>query len=94
MPAFTSRYAPASHQLPRASVDCHCHAFEDPARYPPGTDRSYTPLFEPFSKYLKMCEVTGIERTVQVNSAIYPALTFASRATLVHFPPDSGENDD
>jgi 2-pyrone-4,6-dicarboxylate lactonase len=58
-------------RLPRGSVDCHCHVFENPARYPLGTDRSYTPAFEPFSKYLRMCEVTGIDRTVQVNSAIY-----------------------
>jgi 2-pyrone-4,6-dicarboxylate lactonase len=52
-------------------TDCHCHTFEDPARFPLTPNRSYTPHPAPLEAYLRMCDVLGIERTVQVNSATY-----------------------
>ena len=57
--------------MPRGMTDCHCHTFEDPARFPLTTGRSYTPHPAPLEAYLKMCSVLGIERTVQVNSSAY-----------------------
>jgi len=53
------------------SIDCHCHVFEDQAKYPLTSNRSYTPTLEPLEKYQQMCEIVGIERTVQMNSAVY-----------------------
>lgn len=70
LPARASTRAPR-HKLPRGSVDCHCHVFEEQTKYPLGSDRSYTPRLEPLEKYLDMCETVGIDRTVQMNSAVY-----------------------
>src|SRR5512146_1946072 len=59
------------HAIPPGTVDCHCHVFEDEARYPLAADRSYTPPPCPLSEYLGICAVLGIERTVQVNASVY-----------------------
>jgi predicted TIM-barrel fold metal-dependent hydrolase len=59
------------HRLPPGSTDCHCHTFEDAARYPRGKEFSYVPAPAPLSSYLRMCGAVGLERTVQVNSSIY-----------------------
>ena len=59
------------HALPAGSTDCHCHVFEDPRKYPLVGHRSYTPPYLPLSRYLSMCEVVGLQRTVQVNASVY-----------------------
>jgi predicted TIM-barrel fold metal-dependent hydrolase len=62
---------PPRQPLPRGATDCHCHTFDDPARYPLIAHRAYTPHPAPLSEYLRMCGVLGIERCVQVNSGAY-----------------------
>lgn len=57
--------------LPAGSTDCHCHVFEDPARYPLTPARSYTPAPASLDGYLAMCDALGIQRTVQVNASVY-----------------------
>ncbi|MBY0438950.1 MAG: amidohydrolase family protein, partial [Burkholderiales bacterium] len=57
--------------LPPGTTDCHCHVFEDPARYPLIENRSYTPNGGSIDGYVSMCEALGIERTVQVNASVY-----------------------
>jgi predicted TIM-barrel fold metal-dependent hydrolase len=57
--------------LPRGATDCHCHVFEAPERYPLSNNLSYAPALAPLSEYLRMCEVVGIQRTVQVNASVY-----------------------
>jgi predicted TIM-barrel fold metal-dependent hydrolase len=59
------------HTLPAGATDCHCHVFEDRARYPLSPDRSYTPPLCPLEDYLALCATLGIERTVQVNASPY-----------------------
>ncbi|MDA7417356.1 amidohydrolase family protein [Xenophilus arseniciresistens] len=62
---------PARVALPAGATDCHCHVFEDEARYPWVAQRSYTPAPAPLAAYLRMCEAVGLARTVQVNASIY-----------------------
>ena len=57
--------------LPPNATDCHCHVFEAPERFPLSGNVSYTPAPAPLSAYLRMCEVVGIGRTVQVNASVY-----------------------
>ncbi|MBC7779614.1 MAG: amidohydrolase family protein [Proteobacteria bacterium] len=57
--------------LPPGTTDCHCHVFEDPARYPLIENRTYTPNGATLDDYVAMCEALGIERTVQVNASVY-----------------------
>lgn len=57
--------------LPAGAIDCHCHVFEDPARYPLTPNRSYTPRLCTLADYLSLCEVLGIARMVQVNASTY-----------------------
>lgn len=57
--------------IPAGATDCHCHVFEDQARYPLVAARSYTPHLCTLSDYLAMCEVLGVQRTVQVNASVY-----------------------
>ncbi|HSQ05537.1 MAG TPA: amidohydrolase family protein, partial [Burkholderiales bacterium] len=59
------------HALPPGTTDCHCHVFEDPRKYPLSPGRSYTPPLCTADDYLALCEVLGIERTVQVNASVY-----------------------
>lgn len=59
------------HALPAGATDCHCHVFEDPAKYPLASNRSYTPPLCPLEDYLRLCETLGISRTVQVNASAY-----------------------
>jgi predicted TIM-barrel fold metal-dependent hydrolase len=58
-------------RLPAGAVDCHCHVFEDPAKYPLVAHRSYTPRRCTLDDYLALCDTLGIERTVQVNASTY-----------------------
>lgn len=60
-----------SRALPADIVDCHCHIFEDQARYPLVASRSYTPRLCTLQDYLAMCEAVGITCTVQVNASVY-----------------------
>jgi len=57
--------------LPEGATDCHCHVFEDPARYPLNADRSYTPVVATLEDYLAMCGKVGLQRTVQVSASVY-----------------------
>jgi len=59
------------HTIPKGVVDCHCHVFPDPQRYPLSPNRSYTPALTTLDDYLAMCAVVGIERTIQVNASTY-----------------------
>jgi predicted TIM-barrel fold metal-dependent hydrolase len=59
--------------------------FEDFETYPLNTDRSYTPATATLEDYLRMCEIVGITRTVQVSASVYGAdnsLTLAVIAKL------------
>jgi len=67
------------HRIPKGATDCHCHVFEDPARYPLVAHRSYTPPLCTLDQYLRVCETLGIERTVQVNASAYG---YDNRVTL------------
>ncbi len=59
------------HQLPPGATDCHCHVYEDVARYPLIDERSYTPAPASRKQYLDMCAVVGLGRTVQVSASVY-----------------------
>lgn len=59
------------HAIPAGAIDCHCHVFEDPAKYPLNPNRSYTPQLCTREQYLAMCATLGIARTVQVNASVY-----------------------
>ena len=58
-------------RLPEGTTDCHCHVFENPARYPLAGGRSYTPPLCGIDDYVAMCHTLGITRTVQVNASVY-----------------------
>jgi predicted TIM-barrel fold metal-dependent hydrolase len=45
--------------------------FVESPRYPLVRERSYTPAVAPLDEYLRMCEIIGIERTVQVSASVY-----------------------
>jgi predicted TIM-barrel fold metal-dependent hydrolase len=51
-------------QLPRNSTDCHCHLFEDPAKYPLSSHPSYLPPNVTISDYLNLINKLGIDRAV------------------------------
>jgi len=57
--------------LPKGSTDCHCHVYEDVAKYPLIAERSYTPAPATRKQYLEMCAIVGLERTVQVSASVY-----------------------
>ncbi|WP_454692718.1 amidohydrolase family protein [Achromobacter aloeverae] len=56
---------------PAWATDCHCHIFEDFARYPLNPERSYTPVAAGLEDYLGMCKTLGLSRTVQVTASVY-----------------------
>ena len=64
---------PPRHKLPKGAVDCHCHVFDDPRRYPLNDNRSYTPPASTLAQYQAMCATVGLERTIQVNASVYGA---------------------
>lgn len=70
LPYDPATSAPA-HTLPAGSTDCHCHVFDDPARYPLNPNRSYTPVSATLEDYLTMCRTLGLQRTVQVSASVY-----------------------
>ncbi|CAM4022523.1 amidohydrolase family protein [Bordetella tumulicola] len=57
--------------LPANATDCHCHVYQDLARYPLIEERSYTPAPATLRQYSEMCEQVGIQRTVQVSASVY-----------------------
>lgn len=57
--------------MPKGTIDCHCHVFEDQSAYPLSPGRSYTPPLCTLDDYLAMAATLGIERTVQVNASVY-----------------------
>lgn len=59
------------HAIPAGATDCHCHVFEDPARYPLNANRSYTPPLCTREEYRALCAAFGVTRTVQVNASVY-----------------------
>lgn len=58
-------------QLPANATDCHCHVYQDVARYPLIANRSYTPATATLEQYQEMCAQVGIQRTVQVSASVY-----------------------
>ncbi len=70
LPPQLPRTAPRQ-RLPRGTTDCHSHVFDLSPRYPLTGQRSYTPVPAGLDDYLRMCEVMGIERTVQVSASVY-----------------------
>lgn len=66
-----SRPRKPKHALPAGAIDCHCHVFEDPRKYPLVAERSYTPPLCPLADYLELMQTLGIARTVQVNASTY-----------------------
>ncbi|TAL90405.1 MAG: GntR family transcriptional regulator [Candidimonas sp.] len=65
--------APAQprHRLPLGATDCHCHVFMDTSHYPMLRERSYTPAPAALEQYVRMCEIVGLARTVQVSASVY-----------------------
>ncbi|SAI21143.1 2-pyrone-4%2C6-dicarboxylic acid hydrolase [Bordetella ansorpii] len=57
--------------LPAGATDCHCHVYQDQARYPLIAGRSYTPQTATLDQYLTMCDQVGMDRTVQVSASVY-----------------------
>jgi predicted TIM-barrel fold metal-dependent hydrolase len=58
-------------RLPRGTVDCHFHVFEDPKTYPYTTNRSYTPSLAPWAAFEKMNDTIGADRAVLVHPSVY-----------------------
>jgi predicted TIM-barrel fold metal-dependent hydrolase len=58
-------------RLPKGSVDCHFHVFEDPAQYPYTANRSYTPTLAPWSAFAAMNDCIGADRAVLVHPSVY-----------------------
>ena len=59
------------HAIPAGAIDCHCHVFEDQTKYPLVAQRSYTPPLCTLNDYLRMSEMLGVTRMVQVNASTY-----------------------
>ena len=57
--------------IPAGAIDCHCHVFEDQTQYPLVAQRSYTPPLCTLADYLRMSEMLGVTRMVQVNASTY-----------------------
>lgn len=70
LPALTQASRPRV-QLPDNATDCHCHVYQDEARYPLIAQRSYTPATATLEQYQEMCDQVGIHRTVQVSASVY-----------------------
>jgi 2-pyrone-4,6-dicarboxylate lactonase len=74
--------SPATFQLPRGSVDAHCHVFGPGDRFPYSLDRRYTPTDAPKEQLFALRDFLGFERNVIVqatchgsdNSALVDAL--------------------
>ena len=58
-------------RLPRGTVDCHFHVFEDPQTYPYTANRSYTPSLAPWAAFEKMNDIIGADRAVLVHPSVY-----------------------
>ncbi len=58
-------------RLPRGTVDCHFHVFEDPQTYPYTANRSYTPSLAPWAAFQKMNDTIGADRAVLVHPSVY-----------------------
>ena len=73
----TSEYLPfdpivaPKKRLPRGTVDCHFHVFEDPKTYPYTANRSYTPSLAPWAAFEKMNDTIGADRAVLVHPSVY-----------------------
>jgi predicted TIM-barrel fold metal-dependent hydrolase len=73
----TSEYLPfdpmvaSKKRLPRGTVDCHFHVFEDPQTYPFTANRSYTPSLAPWAAFEKMNDTIGADRAVLVHPSVY-----------------------
>ncbi len=73
----TSEYLPfdpivaPKKRLPRGTVDCHFHVFEDPKTYPYAVNRSYTPSLAPWAAFEKMNDTIGADRAVLVHPSVY-----------------------
>ena len=83
-----------AYTLPKGSTDCHCPVYEDIAKYPLIAERSYTPAPATRAQYLDMCEIVGLERTVQVSASVYGtdnSLTL-NRVLLSIIPVCTSEN--
>lgn len=70
LPFKTSLREPAQ-RLPKGSVDCHFHVFEDPAQYPYTDNRSYTPTLAPWAAFESMNNLIGADRAVLVHPSVY-----------------------
>jgi predicted TIM-barrel fold metal-dependent hydrolase len=58
-------------RLPKGSVDCHFHVFEDPDKYPYTENRSYTPTLAPWAAFEAMNDLIGADRAVLVHPSVY-----------------------
>ena len=59
------------HAIPAGVIDCHCHVFADQSQYPLVANRSYTPQLCTLADYLRVSEILGVTRMVQVNASTY-----------------------
>jgi 2-pyrone-4,6-dicarboxylate lactonase len=62
--------APA-HRLPKGAIDTHAHVFEDTARFPLSSPRSFDPPLATLTQYVALMDWLGIAATVQVNASCY-----------------------
>jgi len=58
-------------KLPAGAVDCHCHVYDDFAKYPLSDAPAYLPPSVKVADYLKMLDVLGVERAVIVHANVY-----------------------
>ena len=58
-------------RLPRGTVDCHFHVFEDQTKYPYTDNRSYTPTLSPWPAFERMNNAIGADRAVLVHPSVY-----------------------
>ena len=68
---FKSPLREPTRRLPKGSVDCHFHVFEDPAKYPFTENRSYTPTLAPWAAFEAMNDLIGADRAVLVHPSVY-----------------------
>ena len=58
-------------KLPAGAIDCHCHIYDDFAKYPLCENPVYLPPAVKVADYLKMLDVLGVQRAVIVHANIY-----------------------
>jgi 2-pyrone-4,6-dicarboxylate lactonase len=70
---FHPRPSKPAFQLPRGSVDAHCHVFGPGETFPYAPERRYTPCDAPKEKLWELRDLLGFERNVLVQATCHGA---------------------